>query len=89
MYKKKTKIKEYFTDKEGNKVTIKTEGTKAENLIIMDVPLAIRMLEYVRESLTSDVEVHKLAKVLTDMSEEHVILRMSEYDQIMVDLMKP
>ena len=89
MYKKVTKVKEYFTDREGNEVTVKTEGEKFEDVIVMDIPLAIRMLEYVREKLTTDVEVHKLAKVLTEMSEDFVILRMTEYDKIMQESMKP
>jgi hypothetical protein len=89
MYKKVTKVKEYFTNKEGEEVQIKTVGEKSEAVVIMDVPLSIRILEHVREKVTNDVEVHKLAKVLTDLSEEHTVLRMSDYEKVLAESMKP
>lgn len=68
MYKKVTKIKEYFG--------------RPPNCICTDVPLFIRLLEYAREEASKDADLHILAERLLELSEEEV-LTMEHYEALM------
>lgn len=46
----------------------------------MDMPLTIRILEYTRERLTTDVEVHKLAKALACLAASAASFSSHSYD---------
>lgn len=52
-----------------------------EDVIQMDVPLTIRLLEYARETSSSDVDLHKIAERLVQHSKTHVVT-MDCYDNI-------
>ncbi len=53
-----------------------------EDVIKMDVPLLIRMLEYAREDAKTDMDLHKVAENLILLSKEGRILDMTDYDSI-------
>lgn len=70
MYKKTTKtttIKEMSTSplEDDNNNQEVPEGI---DIVLVDVPLMIRLLEYAREEATSDVDLHKLATRLITKS---------------------
>jgi len=58
---------------------------KAENpidIISMDVPLFIRMLEFAREDASTDMDLHDLAQKAIKMSSEGEPLTMMHYDEL-------
>ncbi len=53
------------------------------DVVCMDVPLTIRLLEYVREEMDTDTDLHELASTLANLSNElDEVLTMDHYDQI-------
>lgn len=58
------------------------EETEKKDVISVDVPLLIRLLELAREELKEDVPIHLLAERLTALSETRSDLDMSDYDSI-------
>ena len=65
---------------------VNTRITESENdptdVVTMDVPLLIRILEYAREDTNSDLDLHFMAENLIAMSREHDVLTMGDYDEI-------
>ena len=57
-----------------------------EDVIKINVPLMIRLLEWAREDATKDVELHVITERLIDLSEEGDTLTMSEYPEIVKDM---
>jgi hypothetical protein len=58
---------------------------KAENpedVISMDVPLLIRLLEYAREDAKTDMDLHDVAERLTRLSSEGKVLGMRHYRKV-------
>jgi len=53
-----------------------------EDVVKMDVPLLIRMLEYAREDAKTDMDLHKVAENLIQLSKEGKTLDMSDYNSI-------
>lgn len=79
-------IIEEFDSEEGDYVVEEvteeiTEDVSEENLITVNVPFLIRVLEWAREEAHSDVEVHSLVEKMIDMSGE--VLDMDSYVDIM------
>ena len=63
----------------------KLKNMQSESLkdsICVDVPLMIRLLEYTRESVRSDVELHYVAERLVELSEYGDVLDMASYEDI-------
>lgn len=54
-----------------------------EDVIKMDVPLLIRMLEYAREDAKTDMDLHFVAENLIELSKTGKILTMDDYNSIM------
>lgn len=52
------------------------------DVVKVDVPLLIRLLEYAREDASSDVDLHKVAENLIELCEEGQVLTMSDYEKI-------
>jgi hypothetical protein len=52
------------------------------DIIKVDVPLFIRLLEYAREDAQNDMDLHDVAENIIKMSEAGRILSMSDYDMI-------
>jgi hypothetical protein len=53
-----------------------------EDVIMMDVPLLIRILEYAREDAKTDMDLHFAAKNLIKLSKNGTTLTMDDYDTI-------
>lgn len=52
------------------------------DIITLDVPLMIRLLEYAREDAKTDMDLHKVAENLIQLSKEGRLLDMNDYDSI-------
>lgn len=52
------------------------------DVITMDVPLLIRLLEYAREDAKTDMDLHNVAENLIKYSKIHDVLSMEQYDKI-------
>jgi hypothetical protein len=55
-----------------------------EDVIKLNVPLMIRLLEWAREDANKDVELHIVAEKLIELCEEGDTLEMSDYPEIIV-----
>jgi len=72
-------VEEHFSEQP------KLKSEQAENVqdsICLDVPLMIRLLEYTRESVRSDIELHYVAERLVELSEYGDVLDMASYEDI-------
>lgn len=56
------------------------------DIIKLDVPLFLRLLELSREEVKKDEDLHDIAQIVTDMSKTRVVT-MSDYNEI-VEFMK-
>lgn len=52
------------------------------DVIMMDVPLMIRLLEYAREDAKEDVDLHNIAENLIELSKNGKVLNMDDYSSI-------
>lgn len=52
------------------------------DVIKMDVPLLIRLLEYAKEDAKTDMDLHAVAENLIELSKESRVLDMTDYDSI-------
>lgn len=57
-----------------------------EDVIQLDVPLMIRLLEYAREDAQSDVDLHLVAEKLIELSVDGDVLDMDDYDDIVPEI---
>jgi hypothetical protein len=53
-----------------------------KDIIKVDVPLFIRLLEYAREDAKTDMDLHDVAENIISLSETGKTLSMSDYDAI-------
>lgn len=89
MYKKITHkiVEEHFADPSVipasmRKRTLTKPNENEEDVIKLNVPLMIRLLEWAREDAWQDVELHIIAENLVDLSEEGDVLEMEDYPEI-------
>ena len=61
---------------------IKDKEKNPEDVIMMDVPLLIRILEYAREDAKTDMDLHFVAENLIELCKKGVTLTMDDYDTI-------
>lgn len=52
------------------------------DVISMDVPLLIRLLEYAREDAKSDMDLHSVTENMIGLSDQNRTLTMKDYDAI-------
>ena len=52
------------------------------DVVTMDVPLLIRLLEYAREDAKTDIDLHNVTENLIKYSKIHDVLSMDQYDKI-------
>ena len=64
------------------KPVVPVKEKNPEDVIMMDVPLLIRMLEYAREDAKTDMDLHFAAKNLIKLSKNGTTLTMDDYDTI-------
>ena len=53
-----------------------------EDMIVLDVPLMIRIMEYVREQAVSDQALHTIAEKMTQLVNQDGVLTMDHYQDI-------
>ena len=66
--------------KQMQKLTVKEEAD-AKDVVTMDIPLLIRVLEFIREDVKTDMDLHRVVENLIDLRTEGV-LTMEDYDEI-------
>jgi hypothetical protein len=57
--------------------------TNPKDVIKLDVPLFIRLLEYAREDAKNDMDLHELADNIIEMSSEGRVLSMDDYEFVL------
>lgn len=65
----------------GAKHYLKNDANPTD-IISMDVPLLIRLLEYAREDANDDMDLHNVAEQLINLSKDGNTLTMDNYDSI-------
>jgi len=55
------------------------------DVITVDVPLFIRLLEFAREDATDDMKLHSVTEKLTELCQDGDIMTMEQYDDIVSD----
>lgn len=60
----------------------KTTNMNPKDIIKVDVPLFIRLLEYAREDAKTDMDLHDVAENIIRLSETGKTLSMNDYDAI-------
>jgi len=63
------------------------EETDEKDMVCFDIPLLIRVLEYTREDMKTDIELHNMVERLINMR-DNVPLDMTHYDDITSKLVK-
>jgi hypothetical protein len=58
-----------------------TEAANPEDVICVDIPLFIRLMEYAREDAKTDMDLHRLTEKLTAMCAGGKTLSMADYDK--------
>lgn len=58
-----------------------------EDIVKMDVPLFIRLLELAREDIKQDADIHDVAEMVIKLSQEKVVT-MADYDEIVAFMKK-
>ena len=59
-----------------------------EDVVTMNIPLLIRMLELAREDIKSDADLHKVVEKVIIASKKKDVLRMEDYDSFLVNMPK-
>ena len=62
-----------------------SEDLNPPDAVTVDIPLLIRLLEYAKEELENDVDLHTVAEKLIQMSGNGETLTMDDYDAIVGD----
>lgn len=52
----------------------------------LDVPLMISLLEYARETASTDIELHKMVENMIELCEYGEVLEMEDYEEIIEPL---
>lgn len=73
---KRDLAEEFKSFKEGTAVV------NAQDIVKLDVPLLIRLLEYAKEDAETDMDLHNVAEKLISMSTGGDVLSMDQYDSI-------
>ena len=63
-------------------VSILLEETNPEDVVHLDVPLFIRLLEFAREDAQADADLHFLADNAIRLSAEGQVLNMEHYNDL-------
>ena len=80
MYKKITTIEEIFGSSPVQAPNTPTENE--EDVVKLDVPLFIRLMEFAKEDAKTDMDLHVAAKRAIELSETGRVLTMENYAQI-------
>jgi hypothetical protein len=77
--------KNVYTDKKANGGNALKEVENPKDVIKLDVPLFIRLLEYAREDAKTDMDLHDVAEKVIALSSKGQVLTMANYDSMMTD----
>jgi len=69
-----------------NEATEEEENEDQIDIITMDVPLFIRVLEYAREDAQADMDLHDLTEKAIAATKQQGILQMDDYDMLVGEL---
>lgn len=76
----------YVTEYLGRPLKIKESPYNPKDVVKIDIPLLIRLLEYAREDAKTDMDLHDLAEKLIQFSSEpEKVLCMKDYDHLVPD----
>ena len=64
------------------KVNRLTESDNPKDVVRLDVPLFIRLLEYAREDAKTDMDLHSVTEKIIAMSQSGETLTMDQYESI-------
>ena len=67
------------------RLTVHISESEVANIVSVDVPLLIRLLEYAREDATTDMQLHVLTERLIELAGP-TALTMKEYDTLVQGL---
>ena len=81
-------VEEHFSKSSGPIPNRYSAIDNEEDVIKLNVPLLIRLLEFAREDSSQDVDLHLVAENLIDLSEEGAVLEMEDYEEIVQNLKK-
>lgn len=59
-----------------------TPQNNPKDVVSMDVPLMIRLLEYAREDAKTDMDLHNVSEKLIELSASGQTLTMAQYEEI-------
>ena len=83
MKEQKQRIKELVKQALSTPVVSSIEKEKNPiDTITLDIPLMIRLLEYAKEDAQTDMDLHKAAENLIQLSKEGRLLDMTDYNSI-------
>ena len=82
-----SKSNEYLNWRRTHAESVVHEETDKKDMVCFDIPLLIRVLEFTREEMSSDIELHNMVERLINMRET-CPLTMIEYDAITQKLVK-
>lgn len=74
-------VANYIREREAEEQT----GAVESDSITMCIPLFIRVLEYVREEVKDDVEIHTLTEKAVELMKHKEVLTMEEYENLIID----
>lgn len=66
-----------------NRKPVEDKEENPRDVIQLDVPLFIRLLEYAREDAKEDVDLHNVTENVIELSKEGRVLDMDDYNSIM------
>lgn len=66
-------------------INILKEEKNPTDIIKLDVPLFIRLLEYAKEDAKTDMDLHKVTEKCIELGKGGEVLKMSNYSKIVSD----
>ena len=73
-------------EEEGTENMGQEEGNPDADVVTMDVPLLIRMMELAREDIKDDATLHHVAKKMIDLAANGDPLTMQHYEEIIANM---
>tara|TARA_S200002703_G_scaffold149730_1_gene147542 strand:+ start:512 stop:1702 length:1191 start_codon:yes stop_codon:yes gene_type:complete len=78
-------LQKSIIQKQGGKIEELESSEDSVDVVTMDVPLFLRMLEYAREDAQQDVDLHVVAEKAIELMKDQEILQMNDYNSIVGD----
>ena len=78
----RVRLKESSRFNNTNNDALPTHEDNPKDVVSMDIPLLIRLLEYAREDAKTDMDLHNVTEKLIELSADSDVLTMDHYDAI-------